>query len=118
VRFFLDNDIDAAVGVMLRREKHKAWAASQAGLADASDDEISVYAVEHHAAVVTHDQAFTERRRKNTYGQHVWVRSAEWEAAAVLQAVLAELCVVLASMDAVVVRVTATGIQTWAGRWQ
>jgi hypothetical protein len=40
VRFFLDNDVDVAVGSLLRRQGHVCWSASDAGLSGATDDGI------------------------------------------------------------------------------
>ena len=52
MRFLLDNDVDAAVGKMLRRERHECWTASQVGLAAAMDDELTVWAADRGAALV------------------------------------------------------------------
>jgi hypothetical protein len=43
VRFILDNDVPVSVRTMLLREGHEAWSAYQAGLADAADDDLTVY---------------------------------------------------------------------------
>jgi hypothetical protein len=40
---------------MLSRERHHAWAAYQARLAKASDDDLAVYAYGQGAALISHD---------------------------------------------------------------
>ncbi len=92
MRFFLDNDVPVSVGRMLRRHGHVCWTAADAGLAaEGQDDNLSVYADDRHAVVVTLDREFTLRRRKNPIGRHVQLRCAEPEAAEVLQTWLPEI---------------------------
>ena len=92
MRFFLDNDVPVSVGRMLRQLGHDCWTAADAGLADEGrDDNLSVYAVEHRAAVVTLDREFTMRRRRNPIGRHIGLRCTEPEAVVVLTARLAEV---------------------------
>ena len=54
MRFFLDHDVDSAVGAMLRRHGHECWTAAEAALAGAKDDALSVYADDQGAVLVTH----------------------------------------------------------------
>lgn len=58
MRFLLDHDVDAAVGKMLRHRGHECWTAGSAGLATAQDDDLTVWATEHVAAVVSTDREF------------------------------------------------------------
>jgi predicted nuclease of predicted toxin-antitoxin system len=74
VRFVLDHNVDAAVAAVLRREGHEAWTAGRAGLSRVSDDELTAYADDRNAALLTHDVEFSERRRKNVIGKHVWIQ--------------------------------------------
>lgn len=106
MRFFLDHDIDAGVAAMLRRSGHQVWTAANAGLADTTDDDLSVYADDKNAALVTHDREFTARRRRNPIGQHVRLACHEWDAAAVLREHLAALETILHARPVVVVVVT------------
>lgn len=77
---------------MLRRHGHDSWTAADAGLAaEGRDDNLSVYAAEHQAALVTLDREFTLRRRRNPIGRHVGLRCTEPEAADVLAARLVEV---------------------------
>ena len=52
MRFLLDNDVEVAVGRVLRSGGHDCWTASAANLAGrvaADDDELSVYAQQKDA---------------------------------------------------------------------
>lgn len=92
MRFFLDNDVPVSVGKMLRNRGHECWTAAEAGLAtEGQDDNLTVYAEAHHAVLVTLDREFSQRRRKNPIGRHVWLHCPDPEAAAVLDAHLVEV---------------------------
>ena len=84
MRFILDHDVDAAVGHMLRHRGHECWTAGSAGLARAKDDELTVWAVEHQAVLVSTDVEFSQRRMQNAIGRHVWLRCNDWEASEIL----------------------------------
>jgi predicted nuclease of predicted toxin-antitoxin system len=110
VRFLLDHDVDAAVGRMLRRHGHECLAASQVGLAVATDDALTVWASEHRAAVVSSDREFSRRRMQNAIGHHVWLRCLDWEAAAVLEAHLVEVVTRIEARSDLTVRVSVDGL--------
>jgi predicted nuclease of predicted toxin-antitoxin system len=61
VRFVLDENLDRAVGVVLRQAGHDCWAVGGAGLSGAIDDAIAVHPDERKAVLVSHDRAFAER---------------------------------------------------------
>lgn len=91
MRFVLDQDVDAGlVGVLVKRG-HKAWTVASAGISDASDDDISVYAAKLGAVVVTHDEEFSARRRRNPHGRHLQLGCSEPDAISVVTAKLDEL---------------------------
>jgi predicted nuclease of predicted toxin-antitoxin system len=106
VRFLLDHDVDAAVGKMLRQRKHQCWTAGAAGLATATDDDLTVWATEHLAAVVSTDREFGRRRMKNAIGHHVWLRCLDWEAADVLDIYISGVIELLEGRVDVTVRVS------------
>ena len=106
MRFFLDNDVDTAVATALRRRRHDVWTAAEAGLADAADDDLSVYADSKAAALLTHDAEFTTRRRAEPIGQHVRLACPEWDAAAILVRHLPALLVILSARKPVTVLLT------------
>jgi len=85
-RFFLDHDVPVSVARMLRGEGHDCWTAGEAGLAtESQDDNLTVYADEKNAVLVTMDREFSQRRRKRSIGRHIWLRCPEPEAADMLR---------------------------------
>jgi hypothetical protein len=65
VRFVLDNDVPVSVRAMLQRCGHEAWSAHEAGLAEAEDNDLTVYAVERRSVLMSLDAQFMQRRRAN-----------------------------------------------------
>jgi len=111
VRFFLDNDVPASVGAMLRRNGHQCWTANDAGLADeAEDDNLTVYAAQHRAVLVTLDVEFMQRRRLNAIERHVRLRCTEPDAYEVLAGHLKEVLEYL-ERDHVTVTVSRDGVK-------
>lgn len=84
MRFFLDEDVDYGVAQGLRAQGHEAWSAVDAGLGAYNDDELTVYADEHKAILLTHDREFSARRRRHVVGWHVEMRCTEMEAEALV----------------------------------
>jgi len=111
VRFLLDQDVDAAVGQMLRQQGQRCWTAGAAGLARARDDELTVWAGARQAVVVSTDEEFGLRRMGDAIGWHVWLSCADWEASEVLAAHLDEVLTVLASAADLTVRVSRSGVE-------
>ncbi len=96
---------------MLRNEGHQCWTAYEAGLAaEPQDDNLTAYADDKDAVMVTFDKAFSERRRKNTIGRHVWLRCPETEAAEVLRSNLSEVLTYLERSDVIII-VSSGGVQ-------
>ena len=110
MQFFCDNDVDAAVAERLRLLGHDAWTAAQAGLAAAEDDDLTVYADDRGAVLVTHDREFSRRRRKNVVGRHVFLRCNEWEAADLLEKHLEQVLRVLSVYEDLWVAVSKEGV--------
>jgi predicted nuclease of predicted toxin-antitoxin system len=100
VRFFLDHDVPVSVATMLRDQGHQCWTASEAGLAtEGQDDNLTVYADQKAAVLVTMDKEFSQRRLKHSIGRHVWLRCPEPEAAALLRSKLEEVLPFLERVD-------------------
>jgi predicted nuclease of predicted toxin-antitoxin system len=121
VRFLLDNDVDVAVGRVLRNAGHECWTAAEANLAGrvaADDDELSVYAQDKQAVVVTHDREFSQRRLRNTFGKHAWLRCEQPDAAALVAENLDELVNALTQHPDVVVIVSADGTEARPPSWK
>ena len=57
----------------------------------AEDDDVSVYADDKGAVLITHDAELTERRKVNTFGKHVRLKGQQPDAREVLEAHLDEL---------------------------
>jgi predicted nuclease of predicted toxin-antitoxin system len=87
--------VDAAYVEMLRRAGHEVWTASDAGRARTTDDDQTVYAMDRHAVLVTHDIEFTRRRKVEPHGHHVRLVCREWDAVDLLAGILPELVDVL-----------------------
>lgn len=103
---------------MLRRLGHEAWTASRAGLSEAADDELTVYAHQRNAALITHDSEFSERRRKAVIGQHIRLKCNEWDAADVLERNLEFVVPVLERVPDVWVRLSPDASPKLSYHWQ
>jgi predicted nuclease of predicted toxin-antitoxin system len=118
VRCFLDENVDAAVAVVLRNAGHDCWTAVEAGLSGAIDDAIAVYADDRKAVLVSHDKAFAERHRLNTFGRHVWLRCEPFEAPYAVATHLPEITSWLAKMSHVVIEVSVDRVTGHPPRWR
>jgi predicted nuclease of predicted toxin-antitoxin system len=116
VRFLLDHDVDAAVGRMLRHRGHECWTAGSAGLARAKDDELTVWAAEHQAVVVSTDAEFSHRRMTNAIGRHVWLRCNDWEASEILADHLDNVLSLLEARRDITIRVSKDGLSD-SSKW-
>ena len=74
-----------------RNRGHDCWNVVDAGLAGAADDAVATYADDRDAVLVTHDAAATHRRRRFTFGRHVFLRYHQLEATDLLDRYLEEL---------------------------
>jgi predicted nuclease of predicted toxin-antitoxin system len=111
VRFLIDQDVDVAVARMLRQRKHEAWSASAVGLAAAADDELSVWASVHRAAVVSTDVEFGQRRMRNAIGAHIWLACRDWETVDLLGAWLDDVMPMLLARSDITIRISADGLR-------
>lgn len=118
MRFFLDNDVDAEVASFLTRRGHQCWRAGEAGLADANDELIAIYAEERQAVLISHDRAFAKKRIANTTGQSVWLHCQQVDGVEVLAEHLAEVEAKLANLRMVVLEVTRAGVKLHPPRWE
>ena len=118
MRFFLDHNVDARLAGFLRKRGHECWTASDANLYKASDDTLTVYADDQKAVLITHDSAFSQRRRKNTVGMHIHLRCAEPDALELMSKHLDELLVLLRSARGdIFIVVSSAGMES-ARAWQ
>ncbi|MCL1601015.1 MAG: DUF5615 family PIN-like protein [Actinomycetia bacterium] len=92
MRFVLDEDVDAQLlGSFLRQRGHECWSVVEAGLGGADDDAVAIYADDRDAVLITHDADATRRRRKFTFGRHVFLRCHQLEAVELLEIHIDEL---------------------------
>ena len=113
----LDNNVDARVRSVFHRAGHECWRATDAGLANAADDDVSVYAHNKTAVLVTHDREFTERRKRNTFGKHIRLKCPEPDACVVLVACMDELVELLDQHEELVVEVSSTQVKHFRSQW-
>lgn len=69
-----------------------------------------MYAHARDATLVTFDKEFSERRRKNTIGRHVWLRCPETGAAEILRSNLNQVLSHL-QISNVIIIVSSGGVQ-------
>lgn len=117
MRFFLDHDVSVDVARMLREERHECWTAGDAGLGEAADDALTVYAGHKGAILVTHDREFSQRRRRNVSGWHVQLRCHEWEAADLLRTHLSYVIEMTGRYEDIFFAMSARGCETHHG-WE
>ena len=117
MHFILDHNVDSAVGTMLRRRGHTVQTASELGVREALDDDLTVLADERGAALVTHDRTFSQRRRRNAIGKHLWLHCAEFAAADLLDRDLSLVVAMLNSRANCVVALSTHGVEL-SGEWK
>lgn len=117
MRFVLDQDVHAGCRRVLLDAGHECWTVGEAGRATAEDDDQSVYASSKGAVLVTQDQEFTQRRKRNAIGRHVRIKCAAPDAPAVLAAHLEELLGVLDALPNVTIEVSRDRLTTWT-QWR
>lgn len=115
MRFVLDHDVDIGVCEFLRNAGHECWRAPD-GLT--TDDDVSVYADDRNAVVVSHDREFAYRRQRRTFGQHVRLACRQPDAIDVLTARLGELVQLLGQQDVGVFVVLRTRVDFKPPRWE
>ena len=115
MRFVLDYDVDIRICQLLSEAGHKCWRAPE-GLIE--DDDVSVYADDRKAVVVSHDREFAYRRQRNTFGQHVRLACEQPEAVAVLGSHLDELVDLLNQHAVGVFVVSRSRVEFKPPRWE
>lgn len=118
MRFVLDHDVDVAVCAVLTAAGHDCWRAPEGLAPDGRDDDISVYADDMNAVVVSHDAEFARRRRNRTFGQHVYLRCGQADATDVLGQRADELFAMLIDCGEGVFSVSRKGVIYSAPRWR
>lgn len=106
MRFFLDQDVDTAVGVMLRQHGHDCIRAADSHLSRVDDDELTIYCQQEKRALITHDRRFSQRRSRQVIGLHVWLDCDEPDAANILGRRLDDVLPVLERKQDLTIRIT------------
>lgn len=117
MRFFLDQNVDAECGRVLRSAGHDCWTAEEAGLPADSDGDLAIYAHNKNAVLVTHDKGFTGWRSRNTIGQHIQLDCTEPDGPDVLEAWLSLVLDVLEHRENIVISVRRNGYTVREG-WE
>ena len=56
---------------------HEAWTAEEANLSAEADPNLTIYAHDHRAVLVTHDKEFSKRFEKRIVGHHIFLDCSE-----------------------------------------
>ena len=119
MRFVLDEDVDVQlVGSFLRQRGHECWSVIDAGLGGADDDAVAIYADDRDAVLITHDADATRRRRRFTFGRHVFLRCHQLEAVELLEIHIDDLVKQLEHHGIGVFEVRQTAIAYHAPRYE
>lgn len=86
-------------------------------MADASDDDVSLWADKRGAVVITHDREYFNRRKRNTFGRHVRLACKDWEAVAIIERHLPDIVKLIPTRDAVVIKVTSERVKIFPNSW-
>lgn len=95
MRFFLDQNVDARVSAVLRDMGHDAWTAEESGLSREADPNLTIYAHDRQATLLTHDREFSQTFKKHIVGRHVFLDCRERAAGDVVERRLPDVYVAL-----------------------
>ena len=95
MRFFLDQNVDARVATVLRELGHDAWTAEESGLSREADPNLTIYAHDREATLLTHDREFSNSFKKHIVGRHVFLDCRELAARDVIATRLPDVIDVL-----------------------
>ncbi|GAA1860332.1 hypothetical protein GCM10009836_45590 [Pseudonocardia ailaonensis] len=73
---------------------------------------MTVYAHEQGAVLLTHDKEFSQRRKRNVIGRHVWLRCLDLDAPALVERRLDEIVAAVSIREDIWVRVSQDGMDT------
>lgn len=117
--FILDQDVSVQVAVVLRQAGHRCHTVASAGLAQASDDEVSVFAHDRNGVLLTHDSELFQRRRDNTFGHHILLKCNEWDAPQYMIDHLGPLIELIEGRpDAICAALTRDGLKIYPTKWK
>jgi predicted nuclease of predicted toxin-antitoxin system len=100
----------ARVRRVIASRNHECWTVAEANLAQARDDDITIYAMSKNAVVVTHDVEFSRRREHNAIGRHLQLACAEPDAPHLLALHFDDVVRELNPAQDAFVRISASGL--------
>jgi predicted nuclease of predicted toxin-antitoxin system len=113
LRFVLDEDLDARIVRAIESVQsgsHQCWTVPNAGLNSANDDDVSVYAHDRKAVLISHDQALIHRRQISNFGLLIWLKCDEPDGVAIIKKHLPEIIRLLNRRQNMILKVTALGV--------
>ena len=110
MRFFLDHDVDASCRGAIRGLGHEAWTAGEAGRAVADDSEQLIYAQGRDAVLITQDKQLLTSRQKMPIAKLIRLECKEWDAPALLTAILPKLIELLEHNENIYIEISASGL--------
>jgi len=117
VRFVLDECVDARLRSVIVTAGHECWTVVDAGLSSEDDDEVSVYAADHNAVLVTDDRELIRRRKTLLFGKTVELRGTKRAALENLPNHIDHCVELLESGNELIVAVSAVGAWIIAPAW-
>jgi predicted nuclease of predicted toxin-antitoxin system len=111
VKFVLDEDVDARLVHVFEDRHHQCWTVPNAGLANAVDDDVSVYADNKKAVLITHDKELAHRRQISYFGALVFLKCSEPHACEVVERQFEDIIRLIPKHQAVVILVTPTQVK-------
>lgn len=87
-------------------------------MAKAGDDALTVYSDDHDAVLITHDVEFSQRRRRNVVGRHIYLRCNEWDAPEVINTHLAAVLPMLERHRDAWVKLSLGAEPEWSFDWK
>lgn len=117
MRFVLDECIDARLRTIFQHAGHECWTISDAGLSGEDDDEVSVYAHDRGAVLVTDDRNLIRRRRANLFGKTLELRGSKRAALEYVGRHLGAGIELLGSAPDVIVAISSSGAWIIAPAW-
>jgi len=117
VRFVLDECVDARLRRVIVAAGHECWTVVDAGLSNEDDDEVSVYAADHNAVLVTDDRELIRRRQGVLFGKTVELRGTKRAALQNLPNHIDHCVELLNGADELIVAVSLLGAWIIAPSW-
>lgn len=118
MRFLIDECVDARLVGILHRRGHEAFTVPNLNQSSAEDDDVSVYADDRGAVLVTDDRELITRRRAHLFVNVLDLRGPKTAAVALVHNRIDEIVEVFeAAREPVVVAASVKGVRVTAPPW-